>query len=197
MMKDERLVFASANENKVLEVEKKLGGAFSLRGLKDIGCTEEIPETQNTLEGNARQKAEYVYKKFGVDCFADDTGLEVEALNNEPGVRSARYAGDHRNSSDNIDLLLKNLEHQSNRKARFRTVICLIVKGKEHLFEGIVNGEIIEHRRGSDGFGYDPIFIPENESRTFAEMSLDEKNIISHRGRAISLLREFLEKMPS
>lgn len=197
MMKDERLVFASANENKVLEVEKKLGGLFSLRGLKDIGCFEEIPETHSTLEGNARQKAEYVYKKFGVDCFADDTGLEVEALNNEPGVRSARYAGDHRNASDNIDLLLKNLENQSNRKARFRTVICLIVKGKEYLFEGIVNGEIIDLRRGSDGFGYDPIFIPENESRTFAEMSLDEKNVISHRGRAISLLREFLEKMPS
>ncbi|MBX7052476.1 MAG: non-canonical purine NTP diphosphatase [Flavobacteriales bacterium] len=190
---DHRLVFATANENKVMEVEKKLGGAIPLRGLKDIGCFEEVPETSPTIEGNAIQKARYVAEKYGVDCFADDTGLEVEALNNEPGVYSARYAGDQKNPSDNIDLLLKKLDGISNRKARFRTVICLIQGGKESIFEGIVEGEIIHERRGGEGFGYDPVFVPEHQPRTFAEMSLDEKNVISHRGRAIAKLREYLQ----
>lgn len=190
---DHRLVFATANENKVMEVEKKLGGAIPLRGLKDIGCFEEVPETSPTIEGNAIQKARYVAEKYGVDCFADDTGLEVEALNNEPGVYSARYAGDQKNPSDNIDLLLKKLDGISNRKARFRTVICLIQGGKESIFEGIVEGEIIHERRGGEGFGYDPVFVPEHQPRTFAEMSLDEKNVISHRGRAIAKLRAYLQ----
>lgn len=194
MTNDHRLVFATANPNKVIEVEKKLGGAISLRGLKDINCLEEIPETQHTIEGNAIQKARYVAEKYGVDCFADDTGLEVETLDNAPGVLSARYAGDQKNPSDNMDLLLKNLQGKPNRKARFRTVICLIRGNEEVLFEGIVEGHIIDERRGGEGFGYDPVFVPENETRTFAEMTLDEKNVISHRGRAIKKLREFLEK---
>jgi XTP/dITP diphosphohydrolase len=187
-----KLVFASANTNKVLEVEKKLGGSIPLTGLLDIGCTEEIPETGATLEANARQKAWYVWEKYHLDCFADDTGLEVAALNNEPGVRSARYAGDHKNSSDNIDLLLENLKGKDQRDAQFRTVICLIIHGEEYLFEGIAQGHILEHRRGEDGFGYDPVFVPIGDDRTFAEMSMEEKNVMSHRGKAIGLLKSFL-----
>lgn len=188
------LVFASGNENKVMEVEKKLGGTVKLKSLGAIGCTEEIPETGLTLEENARLKARYVWSNFGLNCFADDTGLEVEALHGEPGVYSARYAGDHKNPQDNMALLLERLQNSSNRAARFKTVICLIIEGKEYLFEGTVDGSIIPNGRGEEGFGYDPIFQPNGYERTFAEMNLEEKNRISHRGRAIAQLSEFLAK---
>lgn len=187
------LVFASANKNKVLEVSRKLGGNLTLLGLLDIGCTEEIPETNTTIEGNARQKARYIFDHYHVDCFADDTGLEVVELNNEPGVLSARYAGAQRSDSDNIDLLLRNLEGSHIRTARFRTVICLILDKQEYLFEGIVEGNILEKRRGQDGFGYDPIFVSDGETRTFAEMTVDEKNELSHRGKAIQKMAVFLK----
>jgi XTP/dITP diphosphohydrolase len=186
------LVFASANENKVKEVEYKLGGNLRLQSLHSIGCMEDIPETGQTLEENARMKARYVWDNYHVDCFADDTGLEVDALDGAPGVVSARYAGDQRNSSDNMDLLLANLAGKNHRSAQFRTVICLIQGGVEYLFEGVVRGEIMDQRKGSDGFGYDPVFCPEGMSRTFAEMTMDEKNTISHRGRAIAKLAQFL-----
>ena len=186
------LVFASANENKVKEVEHKLGGSIRLQSLHAIGCMDDIPETGLTLEENARMKARYVWEHYHVDCFADDTGLEVDALQGEPGVYSARYAGPQRNASDNMDLLLTNLAGKDDRSAQFRTVICLIQGGVERLFEGVVRGEIIEQRQGTDGFGYDPVFCPEGISRTFAEMTMDEKNTISHRGRAIAKLAQFL-----
>lgn len=185
------LVFASANENKILEVSKKLGG-LKLLGLKDIGCTEEIPETSDTIEGNAIMKARYVYEKYGYNCFADDTGLEVEALNGEPGVHSARYSGEDRNEAANREKLLIRLDGKSNRAARFKTVICLIVDGNETLLEGIVSGKIGYEEIGKNGFGYDPLFIPDGESRTFAEMTLEEKNVMSHRGLAISKLKKIL-----
>jgi XTP/dITP diphosphohydrolase len=187
------LIFASGNENKVAEVEYKLGGAVKLKSLNAIGCTEEISETGATLEENARIKARYVWETYHVDCFADDTGLEVEALGGAPGVFSARYAGPQKNPVDNMALLLSELRNKSNRSARFRTVICLIRGGKEQLFEGVVNGEIIEQARGAEGFGYDPIFVPEGYKITFAEMTMDEKNTISHRGRAIASLAAFLK----
>jgi XTP/dITP diphosphohydrolase len=187
------LVFASANKNKVLEVEAKLGAGMKLRGLSDIGCTEEIPETMPTIEGNAQQKARYVWEKYHVNCFADDTGLEVPALNNEPGVYSARYAGEQRSSKDNMSKLLLNLEKVSDRSARFRTVVCLILDGEEFLFEGIAAGHISDKLLGDEGFGYDPIFIPNGETRSFAQMTLEEKNRQSHRGKAIKLLAEFLK----
>ena len=187
------LVFASANKNKVLEVSRKLRGNVTLLGLSDIGCTDEIPETNPTIEGNARQKARYIFDHYHVDCFADDTGLEVFELNSEPGVLSARYAGAQRSDSDNIDLLLRNLEGSHSRKARFRTVVCLILDKQEYFFEGIVEGHILENRRGQDGFGYDPIFVPDGETRTFAEMTVDEKNELSHRGKAIQKLALFLK----
>ncbi|MFN5620152.1 MAG: RdgB/HAM1 family non-canonical purine NTP pyrophosphatase [Flavobacteriales bacterium] len=186
------LVFASGNENKVLEVAKKLGGTIPLKGLRDIGCTTDLPETSETLEGNARQKARYVWDHFKVNCFADDTGLEVTALNMEPGVYSARYAGEQRSASDNMQLLLENLKSHTDRSARFRTVICLIIEGEEFLFEGMVQGSIRQTPSGNEGFGYDPIFEPAGYAITFAEMSLEEKNIISHRGKAIAALRDFL-----
>lgn len=189
------LVFASANDNKVKEVEQKMGGILPLLGLKDIHCFDDIPETGNTLEANARQKAWYVWDKYKVNCFADDTGLEVKSLNNEPGVYSARYAGEHRNSEDNISKVLHKLQGKEERSARFRTVICLIIDGEEHLFEGIVEGKISEERKGTQGFGYDSVFIPEGEVRSFAEMNLDEKNAISHRGRAIKALVQYLKSM--
>jgi XTP/dITP diphosphohydrolase len=188
------LVFASGNDNKVAEVEFKMGGSIKLRGLKSIGCTEDIPETGDTLEENAIMKARYVWENFGVSCFADDTGLEVESLKGAPGVLSARYAGPQRNTRDNMALLLSNLSDKSNRRARFRTIICLIDNGVEHLFEGIVNGTIIEQGRGEEGFGYDPIFLPDGSDKTFAEMSMEEKNDLSHRGRAIAALTQFLHQ---
>ena len=189
------LVFASGNEHKVYEVAKTLGGSIPLKGLHDIGCTTDLPETSDTLEGNARQKARYVWEHFGVNCFADDTGLEVFALDMAPGVYSARYAGDQRSSTDNMRLLLENLKNQSDRSARFRTVICLILEGEEYLFEGTVQGTIRHEPSGTEGFGYDPVFEPSGYAITFAEMSIEEKNTISHRGKAIAALRDFLASL--
>ena len=189
------LVFASGNEHKVYEVAKKLGGSIPLKGLHDIGCTTDLPETSDTLEGNARQKARYVWEHFGVNCFADDTGLEVFALDMAPGVYSARYAGEQRSSTDNMRLLLENLKNQSDRSARFRTVICLILEGEEYLFEGTVQGTIRHEPSGTEGFGYDPVFEPSGYAITFAEMSIEEKNTISHRGKAIAALRDFLASL--
>ena len=188
------LCFATNNRNKIKEIEKLLGQEYPLLGLKDIGCTVELPETQKTLEGNSLQKAEYVYHHYRTDCFADDTGLEVFALDGEPGVYSARYAGPERDSQKNMALLLENLQGKDSRAARFRTVITLIKEGKTHQFEGIVKGKIKENYQGNEGFGYDPIFIPEGYDKTFAEMSMEEKNKISHRGIAIQKLVAFLRK---
>lgn len=189
-----KLVFATNNEHKVEEIRNKLGGLFEISTLKEIGCTEEIPEDSGTLEGNAQQKSHYLFSKYGCDCFADDTGLEVEALNNEPGVYSARYAGESKDPDANMDKLLLNLKNHSNRKARFRTVISLIIDGKEYLFEGIANGKILTERHGSKGFGYDPIFQPDGYNLSFAELSMEEKNAISHRGKAVEKLIDFLSK---
>lgn len=186
------LVFASANANKVEEVSVKLGG-IKLLGLKDIGCTEDVPETSDTLEGNARQKAWYIYEKFGCDCFADDTGLEVFALGGKPGVHSARFAGEQRSNEDNRKKLIHDMQSELDRRARFRTVICLIIGGKETMFEGIVDGKILREEKGNGGFGYDSLFVRLDNSRSFAEMSIEEKNILSHRGKAIGSLRRFLE----
>ena len=187
------LIFATNNTHKLGEVQALLKDAFTLQTLREVGITEDIPETAETLEGNALQKARYVYERTGADCFADDTGLEVEALGGAPGVRSARYAGEGHDFAANNALLLKNLEGKDNRSARFRTVIALILDGKEYLFEGKVEGTIIDHLTGTEGFGYDPMFVPEGDTHTFAEMSADEKNAISHRGRAVQKLVEFLK----
>ena len=183
-----KLVFATNNPNKLKELQALVGDKYQLLGLKDIGCFEEIPEEQLTLEGNARQKAFYVYEKYGYSCFADDTGLEVEALNGEPGVYSARYAGEEKDASANMNKLLHEMDRINNRKARFRTVISLVINGKEVQFEGIAEGEITREKCGDSGFGYDPVFLPEGFSKTFAEMELQDKNKISHRGRAVQKL---------
>lgn len=189
-----KLVVATNNAHKLEEISQILGGGIELLSLKDIQCTAEIPETADSLEGNAQQKAEYIYKHFGLDCFADDTGLEVDALNGAPGVFSARYAGNDNNSEANMQKLLQNLQGTDNRKAQFRTVICLIMEGKTHLFEGICKGKIIEEKRGNTGFGYDPIFVPEGYNETFAELGNDIKNKISHRAKAVDLLCHFLKQ---
>jgi XTP/dITP diphosphohydrolase len=189
------IVFATNNEHKLYEVAELLGDKYNVIGLKDIGCTEEIPETADTLEGNALLKAKYVFDKFGKNCFSDDTGLEVEVLNNAPGVYSARYAGEEKNAEANMNKLLLELQNKTNRNARFRTVVALIIDGKEHLFEGEVTGSIIEQKRGDEGFGYDPIFIPDGYTKTFAELPLTEKNTISHRAKAVKKLVVFLEKI--
>lgn len=188
-------VFATNNSHKLEEVKDILGNKIELLSMKEIGCFDDIPETDDTLEGNALLKARYIYKHFHVDCFADDTGLEVEALNGAPGVYSARYAGEGHNSEANMKKLLLELEGIENRKARFRTVFALIINGKEHLFEGIVKGNIIKVRKGTSGFGYDPIFIPEGYNQTFAEMGNDEKNKISHRAIAAQKLCKFLKSI--
>ncbi len=189
-----KLVVATNNAHKLEEIAAILGEEMELLSLKDINCHADIPETANTLEGNARQKALYIYENYGIDCFADDTGLEVEALNGAPGVFSARYAGDGHDSEANMQKLLKELYGKENRKAQFRTAICLIMKGEEYLFEGIVKGKIIEEKRGGAGFGYDPIFVPEGYNLTFAELGNDIKNTISHRARAVEKLCSFLKK---
>lgn len=189
-----RLCFATNNKHKIKEIEALLGGTYRLLSLEEIGCEVELPEDQDTLEGNSLQKARYVYDHYQVDCFADDTGLEVMALNGAPGVYSARYAGPEKDTKANMALLLKNLTDQSDRSAQFRTVITLILGGKQVQFEGIVKGKIAEHHHGNEGFGYDPIFIPEGYSKTFAEMSQDEKNKISHRGLAIQQLVKYLRE---
>lgn len=188
-----KLVFATNNQHKIYEVRNMLGQNFELVSLDDIGCTDEIAETSKTLEGNASQKAHYIYDNYGLNCFADDTGLEVEALGMAPGVYSARYAGPQRNSIDNMNRLLAELDKIKNRKARFRTVISLIINGNEMLFEGIVDGEILHQPIGQLGFGYDPIFRPEGFSTSFAEMDLVLKNSISHRGRAFEKLIHYLK----
>lgn len=189
------LVFATNNLHKLLEVQHLLGNTFRLLSLKEIGITEEIPEDHDTLEQNALQKAWYIFNKTNRNCFADDTGLEVDALDGKPGVYSARYAGESKNPKNNIVKLLGELEGKTNRKARFRTVVALIIDGNEYLFEGIVNGQIVKKEKGADGFGYDPVFLPDGYLLTFAEMDLDQKNSISHRARAVNKLVDFLQKL--
>jgi XTP/dITP diphosphohydrolase len=191
-----RLCFASNNKHKLEEIKNVVGRKFEILSLADIKCNEELPETRNTLEGNSLQKAEYVLQHYNTPCFADDTGLEVEALNGAPGVYSARYAGNHRNTDDNIALLLQNLKNDTNRKAQFRTVITLIgIEAQPVFFEGVIRGEIITEKRGSSGFGYDPVFVPEGHSKTFAEMTLEEKNQLSHRAIAVKKLAEYLSRL--
>lgn len=187
-----KLVFATNNQHKVHEIQELLDDSIKLLSLKDIDCNDDIPENQDTLEGNASEKAFYIYNKYGVNCFADDTGLEIEALNGEPGVYSARYAGEERSAEKNMNLVLDKLSIINNRKARFRTVISLVIEGRETQFEGIVDGHILSEKRGTTGFGYDPIFQPDEASLSFAEMPLEEKNKISHRARAVQKLVEYL-----
>lgn len=189
-----KLVFVTNNAHKLEEISSILDGKMELLSLKDIQCTADIPETADTLEGNAIQKAEYIHRHYGLDCFADDTGLEVEALDGAPGLYSARYAGEGHDSEANMQKLLHNLEGKDNRKAQFRTAICLIMDNEQHLFEGICRGEIIKEKRGGAGFGYDPIFVPEGYTETFAELGNDIKNTISHRAKAVQMLCEFLNK---
>jgi XTP/dITP diphosphohydrolase len=189
-----KIVFATNNPNKIFEIQSMLPKNIEIISLESIGCFEEIVETAITIEGNAILKANYVTQKYGFDCFADDTGLEVEVLNGKPGVYSARYAGEHKNANDNMNKLLDNLKDQSNRAAQFKTVIALNVLGKQHLFTGIAKGEIITEKRGDLGFGYDPIFKPEHYNKTFAELDLELKNKISHRGKATQALIDFLNK---
>lgn len=192
-----QLIMATNNAHKLSEVRQILGTRYTVKGLADIGCHEDIPETSDTLEGNALQKARYVHEHYGVDCFADDTGLEVEALNGAPGVFTARFGqmngyGDSHDPEANIRCLMDKLNGKESRRARFRTAIALIQNGEEHLFEGIVEGEIATEKRGEEGFGYDPIFIPEDTGKTFAELGVDVKNHISHRGRATEKLVAYL-----
>lgn len=189
-----KLYFATNNIYKLKEVQEVVGDSFQIESMRSLGINEDIPEDQLTLQGNALQKARFLYDRTGESCFADDTGLEVDALNGAPGVYSARYAGEAKNSLDNMALLLKNMSGIQNRKARFRTVIALILDGKEYLFEGVVKGTIAEEPRGTAGFGYDPLFVPDGYSTTFAEMDSEAKNAISHRGRAVEKLAAFLLK---
>ena len=190
-----KLVFASNNKNKIQEIQALVPNTIQIVSLDEIGCTEDIPETANTIEGNAILKANYVTEKYGYDCFADDTGLEVDALNGAPGVYSARYAGEQKDANDNMDKLLTQLQNKSNRKANFKTVIALNLNGKQNLFTGIINGKIIEEKIGTNGFGYDPIFVAEGFDKTFAELSMEEKSTISHRGIAVKELILFLQKL--
>jgi XTP/dITP diphosphohydrolase len=189
-----KIVFATNNANKILEIQSMLPESIEIISLESIGCHEEIPETADTIEENAILKANYVTEKYGYDCFADDTGLEVDALNGEPGVFSARYAGEQRSAEDNMTLLLSNLKDKTNRKAQFKTVITLNLKGKQYLFTGIARGEITLKQAGNQGFGYDPIFRPEDYQETFAQLPLETKNKISHRGKATVELIAFLTK---
>ena len=195
------IIFATGNQHKVVEAQKALGDSFTLIMPKELGLTEEIPENGDTLQANAIEKAEYLWKRFGKNCFADDTGLEVDALGGAPGVYSARYAGPDKGSEANMTKLLAELEAaaksgETSRKARFRTVVALILEGEMHLFNGVLEGEIALQRSGSEGFGYDPLFIPDGYTKTLAEISLDEKNAISHRGKAMRALAEFLRCLP-
>ncbi|MCU4188163.1 non-canonical purine NTP diphosphatase [Flavobacterium sp. HXWNR29] len=190
-----KLVFASNNKNKIQEIQALVPNTFQIVSLEDIGCFEDIPETADTIEGNAILKANYVTSNYGYDCFADDTGLEVEALNGAPGVYSARYAGEQKDANDNMDKLLSELKDKSNRKANFKTVIALNLNGKQNLFTGIINGKIIEEKIGTNGFGYDPIFVADGFDKTFAELSMEEKSTISHRGIAVKELILFLQKL--
>jgi len=187
-----QIVFATNNENKLREIRNILGNSFSLLSLGDLNIRDDIPENEATLEGNALQKARYIHRLLKMNVFADDTGLEIEALNGLPGVNSARFAGENKDFDANIDKALQMMGSTSNRKARFRTVIALILDDREYLFEGIIKGKIISKRRGKEGFGYDPVFVPQGRDLTFAEMSLAEKNRISHRAKAFMKLRSFL-----
>lgn len=191
-MNNINLIFATSNQNKVLEIQKILPKKFEIKSLKDLNYLEDVPENENTIEGNAIFKAKYIYEKFNINVFADDTGLEVEALNGEPGVHSARYAGTTRNSEKNIKKLLKNLKNVKNRNARFKTVIALIINNKLHTFSGIVEGYILDSPMGNNGFGYDPIFCPNGFDKSFAELTLKEKNLISHRSLAMKKLIDFI-----
>jgi len=190
-----KLVFATNNDHKLRELRQILPSEFELLSLNDIGCFEEIPETGPTLEVNANQKSFYIWNKYGINCFADDTGLEIEALFNEPGVFSARYAGEDKSADANMTKVLEKLGNQTNRKARFRCVISLVIEGVENQFEGIVDGKILSEKQGKDGFGYDPIFMPDGFAHSFAQMSSNEKNLISHRGRAVELLVDYLRNL--
>ncbi|HMB99620.1 MAG TPA: non-canonical purine NTP diphosphatase [Flavobacteriaceae bacterium] len=190
-----QLVFATNNLNKLKEVQALMPKHIQLLSLKNIDCFEDVPETQNTIEGNAKQKAQYIKEHYGYDCFADDTGLEVEALQGEPGVFSARYAGEQRNADDNMNKLLKNLENSSNRNAQFKTVIALELEDKQYTFTGTCKGHIINEKKGNQGFGYDPIFKPLSYEQTFAEMDLELKNQIGHRGKAVKQFVEFLNSI--
>ena len=189
-----KLVFATNNLHKLTEIKAILGEQIDILSLNDINCHVDIPETANTLEDNAKMKAEYIYNHYHLDCFADDTGLEVKALNGAPGIYSARYAGEGHDSQANMKKLLENLKGITNREAQFRTAICLIEGGEEHLFEGLVKGKIIEEKRGEAGFGYDPVFVPDGYDQTFAELGEDIKNQISHRARAVEKLCDYLTK---
>lgn len=190
--KKHTLVFATRNTGKIAEIRSMLPAWIELKSLDDIQCTEELPETGDTLAANALEKAYHVFSKYGLDCFAEDSGLEVEALNGAPGVYSARYAGEHGDSEQNMDLLLQNMQGQMNRKACFRTVICLIYNGKKWSFDGRVDGEIMQERTGAGGFGYDPIFRPDGQKQTFAHMDAAQKNSISHRAIAFRKLLDYL-----
>lgn len=190
-----KLVFASNNANKIKEIQQLVPSSIQIVSLKDIGCTEEIPETANTIEGNAILKANYVTEKYGLNCFADDSGLEVDALNGEPGVYSARYAGEPKNDDNNMNKLLLNLKDKTNRKANFKTVICLNINEEQHLFTGIITGKIIDEKVGTNGFGYDPIFVADGYSKTFAELTMEEKSSISHRGQAVKQLVTFCKNI--
>jgi XTP/dITP diphosphohydrolase len=189
------LIFATNNQHKIKEVKALLPEGFQVHSLEDIDCDDELPETSSTIKANALQKALYVSEKFGVDCFADDSGLEVDALGGEPGVYSARYAGPKATSQQNIDRLLKELKGEQNRAAQFRTIIALMLNNEQHFFEGIIRGRITEQMEGTHGFGYDAVFIPDGYDKTFAEMKAEEKNAISHRGIAVRKLVEFLSKL--
>ena len=190
-----RLVFATNNDHKLRELREILSAEFELLSLNDINCSDDIPETGATLEDNAAQKAFYIWDKYAIDCFADDTGLEIEALGNEPGVYSARYAGEERSAASNMRKVLENMANESNRKARFRCVISLVIDGREKQFEGIVEGKILFKEQGAAGFGYDPVFMPDGFNQSFAEMPAEDKNRISHRGRAVMKLVDYLENI--
>lgn len=187
-----KLVFATGNQNKVREIQQIMGEQYDFLSLEDIGCLEDIPETQPTIVGNALQKARYVYQNYGMNCFSEDTGLQVEALDGAPGVYTARYGGPAKNPDDNINRLLKEMEGKENRAAHFKTVIALIIDGQEYTFEGVVEGNILTERQGTGGFGYDPVFQPIETNKSFAQMDAQEKDAISHRGRATAQLKEFL-----
>ena len=189
-----QIVAATNNQHKLSEIRPLIEPDFRILSLEDIGCHHDLPETKETLEGNSLQKASYVYERYHLPCFADDTGLEIEALHGAPGVYSARYAGEQRNSDDNIDLLLTNLSGAKNRRGQFRTIITLLGIGGTHIFEGVLRGVILEERRGAAGFGYDPVFQPDGFSKTLAELSMEEKNRISHRGLAVAKLVDFLKR---
>lgn len=188
-----KLVFASNNKNKIREIQLLVPSFIEIVSLEEIGCFDDIPETADTIEGNAILKANYVTQKFGFNCFADDSGLEVDALNGAPGVYSARYAGEPKDDNRNIEKLLENLKGENNPKANFKTVICLNINGEQHLFTGIINGKIIDKKIGRNGFGYDPVFVADGYDRTFAELSIEEKSSISHRGIAVRKLVGFLD----